>query len=154
VPEHAGALRFRERALLARAGEKRELNMAYLNFAEPAAALAPITARHDPVPPKASLSALEWSVVALAQRDSLSSLRTPGRLATAFAVLFGGRTDNRLADPRIEALRRVSVHAWYHGFAIPASEVEGFYSVGFTPDHLELVITSIGRSRSQRRRRA
>jgi hypothetical protein len=106
------------------------------------------------VPPKASLSALEWSVVALAQRDSLSSLRTPGRLATALAVLFGGRTDNRLADPRIEALRRVSVHAWYHGFAIPASEVEGFYSVGFTPDHLELVITSIGRSRSQRRRRA
>jgi hypothetical protein len=127
--------------------------MAYLNFAEPAAASAPVTVRHDPVPPKASLSALEWSVVELAQRDTLSSLRTPGRIATALAVLFGGRSDNRLADPRLEALRRVSVHAWYHGFAIPESEIEGFYSAGFTPDHLELVVTSISRGRSQRRRR-
>ena len=128
--------------------------MAYLNFAEPAAATAPVTPRHDPLPAKASLTALEWSVVALARRDSLSSLRMPSRMATAFAVLFGGSTDNRLADPRLEALRRVSVHAWYHGFAIPESEVEGFYDAGFSPDHLELVVTSIGRERSQRRRRA
>ena len=126
--------------------------MAYLNFAEPAAALAPMTARHDPVPARASLSALEWSVVALARRDSLASLRTPSRIATAFAALFGGSTDNRLADSRLEALRRVSVHAWYHGFAIPESEVESFYGAGFSPDHLELVVTSIGRERGQRRR--
>ena len=127
--------------------------MAYLNFADPAAVSAPVTVRHDPVPPKASLTALEWSVVALAQRDTLSSLRMPGRIATALAALFGGRSDNRLADPRLEALRRVSVHAWYHGFAIPESEIEGFYDAGFTPDHLELVVTSISRGRSQRRRR-
>jgi hypothetical protein len=128
--------------------------MAYLNFAEPAAAFAPVVARHDPVPPKASLSALEWSVVALAGRDSLASLRAPGRMAVALGVLFGGRSDNRLADPRLEALRRVSVHAWYRGFAIPESEIEGFYAAGFTPDHLELVVTSISRGRSERRRRA
>lgn len=128
--------------------------MAYLNFAEPTAASAPVALRHDPVPPKASLSALEWQVVALAQRDSLASLRTPGRIAVALAALFGGRTDTRLADPRLEALRRVSVHAWYHGFAIPESEIEGFHAAGFTPDHLELVLTSISRGRSARRRRA
>ncbi|WP_232328647.1 MULTISPECIES: hypothetical protein [Sphingomonas] len=128
--------------------------MAYLSFAEPAAATAPMMARHDPIPPKVSLSAIEWSVVALARRDTLASLRTPGRMATAFAALFGGRTENRLADPRLEALRRVSVHAWYRGFAIPESEVDGFYAAGFTPDHLELVVTSISRGRSERRRRA
>ena len=128
--------------------------MAYLNFAEPGAASATVTARHDPVPPKASLSAIEWSVVALARHDSLASLQTPGRMATAFAALFGGRAENRLADPRLEALRRVSVHAWYRGFAIPASEIERFYGAGYSPDHLELVVTSISRGRTERRRRA
>lgn len=127
--------------------------MAYLNFAEPAGALAPAMARHDPVPSKASLSALEWSVVALAQRDSLSSLDAPGRIAIAMAVLFGGRRDNRLADPRLEALRRVSVHAWHRGFAVPAPEITAFHEAGYAPEQLELLITSISRGRSQRRRR-
>lgn len=130
--------------------------MAYLNFAEPAAAPATVSvsARHDPVTQKASLSALEWSVVALAQKDSLASLQRPGRIATALAALFGGHRDTRLADSRLEALRRVSVYAWYRGFAVPASEVDAFYEAGFTQDHLELVITSINRGRSQRRRKA
>lgn len=127
--------------------------MAYLSFAEPAVAtaFAPVAARHDPLPaPEAGLTALEWSVVALAERDSLASLRAPSRLAVAFAAVFGGTTDNRLADPRLEALRRVSVHAWYHGFAIPESEVQGLYAAGFDAEQLELVITSISRSRSRR----
>ena len=128
--------------------------MAYLDFAEPMGAVVPLVRRHDPVPPKASLTPLEWSVVALAQRDSLASLRAPGRIAVALAALFGGHTDTRLADPRLEALRRVSVHAWYHGFAVPESEVEAFYAEGFSPEHLELVLTSISRGRSERRRRA
>lgn len=128
--------------------------MAYLNFAEPAGALAPAMARHDPVAPRPSLTALEWSVVALAQRDSLSSLEKPGRIATAMAVLFGGNRDNRLADPRLEALRRLSVHAWHRGFAVPASEIDAFQEAGFGPEHLELVITSISRDRSQGRRKA
>ena len=32
--------------------------------------------------------------------------------------------------------------------------LKGFHAAGFTPDHLELVLTSISRGRSQRRRRA
>ena len=129
--------------------------MAYLDFAEPAAALAPAFPRHDPLPVKApSLTALEWSVVALARRDRLSSLREPGRMAKALAVVFGGSADNRLADPRLEALRRVSVHAWYHSFAIPQFEVDAFYDAGFAPEQLELVLTSISRGRSERRRKA
>ena len=128
--------------------------MAYLDFAAPATALAPVIARHDPVPAKPALTALEWSVVALAERDSMASLRAPSRVSIALAAIFGGTTDNRLADPRLEALRRVSVHAWYHGFAIPESEVESFHAAGFDAEQLELVITSISRGRSQRRRRS
>jgi hypothetical protein len=128
--------------------------MAYLDVAGPAGALAPLMARHDPAPASARLSPLEWAVVALAQRDSLSSLREPGRIATAIAAIFGGRAETRLADPRLEALRRVAVHAWFHGFAVPESEIQGFYDAGYTPEQLELVITSISRGRSQRRRKA
>ena len=43
--------------------------------------------------------------MALARRDSLSSLRTPSRISTAFAVLFGGSSDGpayaRAADGTI-----------------------------------------------------
>lgn len=127
--------------------------MAYLNFAEPPV-LAAVTARHDPVPSEPGLSALDWSVVALARRDSLSSLRSPGRIANALATVFGGSTSNRLADPRLEAIRRVSVHAWHRGFAIPESEVRAFHDAGFSSDTLEQLVTSISRARSERRRRA
>ncbi|HYZ48152.1 MAG TPA: hypothetical protein VE567_04585 [Sphingomonas sp.] len=128
--------------------------MAYLDFAAPAGALTPVVARPHHAPAKASLTPLEWSVVALAQRDTLASLREPGRISTALAAIFGGRFETRLADPRLEALRRVSVHGWYHGFAVPESETRDFYEAGFGPEHLELVLTSISRGRDRRRRKA
>lgn len=128
--------------------------MAYMNFADLASLTAPVTLRHSGASDEAGLSALEWSVVALAQRDSLSSLRAPGRLAQAMAVIFGGgRPENPVADPRLEALRRVSVHAWHRGFAVPESETRGFYEAGYSPDQLELLLTSISRARNARRRR-
>ena len=126
--------------------------MAYLDFAE-VGQLAPVIARHDPIPVTATLTALERSVVALAKRDALSSLREPGRLATAIAAVFGGSRDNRLADPRLEALRRVSVYAWRHGFAVPASEVDAFLEAGFDAEQLELLVTSINHDRNARRHR-
>lgn len=53
------------------------------------------------------LTALEWSVVALAQRDRLSSLRAPSPLSIALGKVFGrGSGSPNLADPRLEALRR------------------------------------------------
>ncbi len=125
--------------------------MAYVNFAETAPALV---FRAPSLKKAASFSALEWSVVALARRDSLGSLRTPGRIAKAMAVVFGSRSENPIADSRLEALRRAAVHAWHRSFAIPESEIERFYEAGFSPDQLELLLTSISRDRSVGRRRA
>jgi hypothetical protein len=70
------------------------------------------------------------------------------------AVIFGSASTNPIADPRLEALRRVAVHGCHRGFAIPESEVERFYEAGFSPDQLELLLTSISRDRTSRRRRA
>lgn len=98
------------------------------------------------------LSALEWSVVAFAQRDSLASLREPGRFAAALGSLFG-RRHRRVIDPRLESLRRIAVLAWHRGWQVPASELRAFVRSGFSLDQYELVQTSIARGRAAGRRR-
>jgi hypothetical protein len=122
--------------------------MAYRNFAEPHdTMLAPRLAAPiaDPVP--ARLSPLEWSVVALAQTEKLGSINRPGRIALAMHRLFGLRHANELADPRLEALRRLAVIAWHRGYAIHSSEIHAFKDAGFTMAQYELVLASISRGR-------
>ena len=96
------------------------------------------------------LSALEWSVVAVARNDSLASLREPGRLGMAMAALFGGRQNPKLTDPRLEALRRVAVLAWHHGYTLPVSEIKAFMKAGFSADQFETLLASISRGRAAR----
>ena len=127
--------------------------MAYIDFAtDPVAGIAAGAPRHDPVPAPApaTFSALEWSVIALAQRDRLSSLAQPGRVSVALGKVFGGRGHNpRLADPRLEALRRLAVLSWHRGFGVPGNEVSAFLAAGFTPDHYETMLVSISAARSR-----
>jgi hypothetical protein len=103
--------------------------------------------------PPARLSALEWSVVAMAERDGLSSIREPGRFLSALGSVFGIRRPNRLANDRLEALRRMAILAWHHHWNVPKSEIAAFFAAGFSVDHYELVQDSIGHARSARRRR-
>ncbi|MEG3175082.1 hypothetical protein U1872_02490 [Sphingomonas sp. RB3P16] len=117
--------------------------MAYLDLDNMFA--APVTSRSQTgaTTADAGFSALEWSVIALAQRDTLGSLNTPGRLSRALGGLFGRGTSSRLADPKLEALRRAAVHARYRGFALPATEIAHFESVGFSEAQMETLITSV-----------
>lgn len=123
--------------------------MAYLDLRDMAGnAVAPRPALATP-PEDARLSALEWQVVAIAQRDRLSSLEAPGRLSIALGMIFGGDRGNpRLADPRLEALRRIAVIAWHRGFRVPQSEIQRFHAAGYTPGQLETLLTSISRGRA------
>jgi len=101
-----------------------------------------------------SFSALEWLVIALAERDSLSSLRQPGRLASALGRLFGSSETPRLADPRLEALRRLAVTAWHRGFDVPQSELAAFHAAGFSIAQAETLLQSLlGRRATRGRRR-
>jgi hypothetical protein len=102
-------------------------------------------------PPR--LSALEWSIVAMAEQDGLASLREPGRFLSALNSLFGVRPPNRLANERLEALRRIAVMAWHHRWNVPKSELNAFLKAGFTLDEYELIQTSIGQSRIARTRK-
>ncbi|RDE06882.1 hypothetical protein [Sphingomonas aracearum] len=121
--------------------------MAYVAFNEPgAAALADAVAGTTIAPDEGRLSALEWSVVALARRDSLSSLRTPGRIAVAMRVVL--KTPNpRLADERLEALRRMAVLAWHHNYAVPGHEVKAFLAAGFTLAQYDTMMASLSAAR-------
>jgi hypothetical protein len=122
--------------------------MAYLDTREAFAGAVPVGSSSIP----AAFERSEWEVIVLAQRDDLSSLRAPGWFARTFANLFGGNPDRRLASPRLEALRRLAVHAWHRGYAVPVSAMKAFKDVGFSPDQLELLLASIAQGRTADRR--
>lgn len=131
--------------------------MAYLQFdtpqAGPAAAAfssAVTLPKADPVEPVADFSHLEWSVVALASAEPMSSLRGPGLIASLLSSLFGIRTSSGLADPKLEALRRVAVIAWHNGYTVPTHEVNAFMEAGYSVAHYEALQTRIGRERQER----
>lgn len=131
--------------------------MAYLAFADAtgdplAPSVMPRPAARAAIAP--TLSPLEWSVVALAERDRLSSLRAPGRIAIALSTLFGDRTSPGLADPRLEALRHVAVMTWHYGYRVPTSALRAFVSAGFTLDQYELLAKSITVARTRRKGKA
>ena len=131
--------------------------MAYVDFtSDPMLAAHTTPPRHDPVTPEATgLTALEWSVVALAQRDRLSSLDRPGRLSVALGAVFGGRRRSpHLADPKLEALRRMAVLSWHRGFAVPVHELKAFLRAGFSRAQYETMLASISAGRSRRESRA
>lgn len=124
--------------------------MAYLDidnmFAAPVRSrgAGPGAASADAVPAaKAGFSALEWSVIAVSRRDSIASLDDPSRMSRALGSLFGFGTTSRLADPRLEALRRLAVHAWRRGYALPQVEIDRFVEAGFTIDQAETLVASV-----------
>lgn len=126
--------------------------MAYVAFSELGGGdvmeRAPATALADVASAPARLSALEWSVVAIAWGDRLSSLRRPGWVARLIGGVFGGHNP-RLADPRLEALRRMAVLTWHCGYAVPPHEVRAFRDAGYSADEYELLVDSIATARRQ-----
>jgi hypothetical protein len=107
---------------------------------------APLGSRGTTPAPAAGPSgftALEWSVIALAKNDSIGSLATPGRVSRALGGVFGLSTASRLADPKLEALRRLAVHAWRRGFALPMAEINRFIAAGFAEAQMETLVASV-----------
>jgi hypothetical protein len=121
--------------------------MAYLDLREPIQAAA-----FRPAPPvvAAGFADQEWEVIRLARNDGLATLREPSRLARLIGQLFGADFNRALANPRLEALRRLAVLAWHHGYAVPVSAIKAFKSVGFSLDQLEILLASVATSRVRR----
>lgn len=118
--------------------------MAYLARIEPDAAddlVLPATAALGP--PK--FSDLEWSVIRLARIDELWTIRPAGRLRRAWNR-FIGRGNPELANPNLEALRRMAVLSWHYGFTVAGEAVADFLAAGFSIAQYELLVSSIAKS--------
>ena len=117
--------------------------MAYLARIEPngsdAIALPAIIA---PNAAEADFSPLDWSVIRLARVDDLWTIRPAGPIRRFWNALLG-RGNPELANPQLEALRKVAVLSWHFGFTIPGEDVADFLSAGFSPAQYELLVTSI-----------
>ena len=100
---------------------------------------------------KSAFSPLEWSIIRLARIDRLWTIRTAGRLRR-FWNWFVGRGNPELANPKLEALRRIAVLTWHYGFTVPGEDVADFISAGFSPDQYELMAGSINAALSSPRR--
>lgn len=100
---------------------------------------------------KPNFSPLEWSIIRLARIDRLWTIRTAGRLRR-FWNWFVGRGNPELANPKLEALRRMAVLTWHFGFTVPGEDVSEFISAGFSPDQYELMAGSINAALSSPRR--
>lgn len=145
--------------------------MAFLAFAEPgnagyARAVAPMHAaprlnlvtdaarNADCEEERPVMTELERSVIGIARRDGLSTLRQPGRLSRWLGLVFGVRISPQLADPKLEALRRIAVLSWKRGYAIASAEVKAFIAAGYSPAYYEMVVDTIAAARQAEARRA
>ena len=117
--------------------------MAYLARIEPLEVDAPDRpAMSLPAIARPSFSSLEWSIIRLARGQDLSTIREPGLLRRFYYWLIGRRGNRRLANDRLEALRRMAVLTWHFGFSVAGEDVAGFLSAGFTREEYELLVAS------------
>ena len=75
--------------------------------------------------------ALHRQVIALSLQDRLASVRAPGRLLNALRNIVGIPRQTRLADERLETLRRFAVLYRLLGADVAASEKESLIKAGF-----------------------
>lgn len=92
------------------------------------------------------LSSLEQSVVALSQFDALSTTRAPGPLLRFLHGAFGIEPPNRLANKRLEVLRRYSVILRARAGRPDLHEVKAMKVVGFSDAKIREVDFLIARA--------
>lgn len=127
------------------------MTMAYLdltetNFATSAPfSFAPARTANDVA---AEFGSREWTVIRMAREDGLSSLRTESEFTAFLRLIFGVRRKPPLSNPQLEALRRIAVLSWHHGYNVASSEIESFLAAGFSIDHYDVMLAHIGRERA------
>lgn len=133
--------------------------MAYMDFAGHRGAAA--TLQLEPFFPPARIregqattfTQREWAIVRLARSDGLSSIREEGRLGRLIRLIFGVERKNPLSDEKLEALRRISVLSWHHGYNVAPSEIGDFLTAGYSERQYEVLADRVVAERADSRRR-
>lgn len=127
------------------------MTMAYLDLAghfgtaSPQPLLAPDPAAREAV---ADFSPLEWQVVRIARQDRLSSLREESEFKQFLRIVFGFERTRPLANPGLEALRRIAVLSWHHGYNVDNADIAEFLTAGYSLDQYDAMLAHIGRERA------
>ncbi len=93
-------------------------------------------AKHRAEPGCTDFTVLECSVITLARLDAAISAYSPRWQTKLLAMLFGIRTANQLASPRLEALRRVAILVRLGRLGGNCAAQQTFADEGFTSAHL------------------
>lgn len=86
-----------------------------------------------------AFTSLEMQAIALAKADGAWSIRPKDRFVRLVERIFGFRQANKLANPRLEALRRFAVVSRLSRGRPADAEIARFLNAGFTPRHATLL---------------
>jgi hypothetical protein len=118
---------------------------------------APVSA-HEPVPAGSQFTPIEMKVLTLAAQTVLQGrpCAVSARFLRRFrSTVLGERPPNPLADPRLEALRRLACYAFASGGAVSEREAGAARDAGISQaqvDGIVRMVGSVGRRRDPRRR--
>ena len=107
--------------------------MAYVATRPHERAWSPRFAARAPVRIEPLLRRVERDVLLASRRDTVSSLDKATPLGRWAGRMLGFQAVNRLADPRLEALRRFAVLLRRRGDRLPAAEQARIVAAGFSP---------------------
>lgn len=123
--------------------------MAFIDFSDAALQALPISLVPSANTASETLTLTERRILALARTDGMQSLK-PARKRGWFLRFVLGPTppSPTLANERLEALRRLAVRAWHHGYTLPVSALKEARAAGWSEAKIGAVIDTIGRTRA------
>lgn len=89
-----------------------------------------------------SLTALEWRVIETARWDGPRSIKPDGRFTRFLRNFFGLPITRRLANDKLEALRRFSVRAWFADL-IRSRDVRAVMDAGYTSNDVFQILAHV-----------
>jgi hypothetical protein len=131
--------------------------MAFIDFRDHAAhaALAPAPNLWTATRTAELLSTLERRVIELARDDKLASLRPVRKRSWLSRLVFGPQPPSPMfANEQLEALRRLAVMAWHHGYQLPASALRDAQAAGYSEVQTGAVVDLVARLQAPVRRLA
>jgi len=95
-------------------------------------------------------SRTELSTIRLGMQDPVASLSKPGAISLRLMTAFGIHVTTTLADPRLEALRRLVVSLLHHPLERSCDEIEAAMAAGISVAQANMLVDLFERKTSRK----